>query len=386
MPKIVNSWNEWAPLRRVILGRPEGTQVAGPDPGLYSDQPEAGFPTGKWGMYPEDMVAEAAEQMNNFARILEHRGIVVDRVDIHPSYKSVTPVCTPDWKMTNVRGAGAPRDLFLTVGNEIIEAPGAQRARWYEYLNLRPLFERYFHEDPEFLWTAAPKPRLTDASYDHDYFRLFFSLWADAEKRERMEQGRFHLTDVEPLWDAACGARMGRDILWFHSSVTNNSGIDWLKRYFAARGVRVHEVQFGTTGSVYFSFHIDVIVCPLRPGLLMHNPTRPFLTPSILELFRKNDWEIVEVVGPTRYHDSDLDAFGVPERGFTPTFMNTLSLDEKTVAVEAQEHKYMDQLDRLGFEVVPVSYDKVIPFGGSLHCTTVDVFREGGCEDYFPVQ
>jgi len=39
MPKIVNSWNEWDPLKRVILGRPEGTQVAGPEPGLYSHQP-----------------------------------------------------------------------------------------------------------------------------------------------------------------------------------------------------------------------------------------------------------------------------------------------------------------------------------------------------------
>lgn len=26
MPKIVNSWNEWDPLERLILGRPDGTQ------------------------------------------------------------------------------------------------------------------------------------------------------------------------------------------------------------------------------------------------------------------------------------------------------------------------------------------------------------------------
>jgi glycine amidinotransferase len=28
----------------------------------------------------------------------------------------------------------------------------------------------------------------------------------------------------------------------------------------------------------------------------------------------------------------------------------------------------------------------VIPFGGALHCTTLDVYREGKCEDYFPKQ
>jgi glycine amidinotransferase len=37
-------------------------------------------------------------------------------------------------------------------------------------------------------------------------------------------------------------------------------------------------------------------------------------------------------------------------------------------------------------EVVPIPYEKVIPFGGALHCTTLDVYREGTCEDYFPKQ
>ena len=46
----------------------------------------------------------------------------------------------------------------------------------------------------------------------------------------------------------------------------------------------------------------------------------------------------------------------------------------------------MEQLNKLGFEVVPVSYEKVYRFGGMLHCTTLDVYREGDCVDYFPNQ
>ena len=46
----------------------------------------------------------------------------------------------------------------------------------------------------------------------------------------------------------------------------------------------------------------------------------------------------------------------------------------------------MEQLNKLGFEVVPVAYEKVYAFGGMLHCNTLDVYREGGCEDYFPNQ
>ena len=32
MPKVVNSWNEWDPLKRVIVGRPEGTNIPAPEP------------------------------------------------------------------------------------------------------------------------------------------------------------------------------------------------------------------------------------------------------------------------------------------------------------------------------------------------------------------
>jgi len=66
--------------------------------------------------------------------------------------------------------------------------------------------------------------------------------------------------------------------------------------------------------------------------------------------------------------------------------MNTLSIDPKTVCVEAHETTYCEQLDKLGFEVISILYEQVIPLGGALHCTTLDVYREGDCEDYFPRQ
>ena len=289
--------------------------------------------------------------------------------------------------MPNVRGANCPRDLFMTVGNEIIEAAGTLRSRWFEYLCMRPILERYFKEDPECLWTAAPKPRLTDESYDTMFWYNYFNVWTDEKKRKHMEESSFQLTDKEPMWDAACCMRMGKDILFYHSIVINSAGVDWLKRYFGAKGIRIHEAQFGTTGDTFYASHIDTFLCPVRPGLLMHNPERPFLTDAALQLFKQNDWEIVEAVGPTHeYDDIVLDTFGHPTKGPSSIFFNTLSLGPNTICVEAHEERYMEQLDKLGIEVVPVPYDKVVPFGGSLHCTTVDVHREGELEDYFPKQ
>ena len=72
MTKIVNAHNEWDPLKRLILGRPEGTQVAAPEPGLNSHQPEGGFPIGTFGPYPQEMVDEANEQMDDFVSVLKN--------------------------------------------------------------------------------------------------------------------------------------------------------------------------------------------------------------------------------------------------------------------------------------------------------------------------
>ena len=71
MPKIVNSWNEWDPLRRVIVGRPEGTNIAAPEPAWQYDLPRGGYPLGSYGPFPQEMVDAANEQMDYFVGQIE---------------------------------------------------------------------------------------------------------------------------------------------------------------------------------------------------------------------------------------------------------------------------------------------------------------------------
>ena len=97
----------------------------------------------------------------------------------------------------------------------------------------------------------------------------------------------------------------------------------------------------------------------------------------IEEFFKKNDWEIIDAARPA--HNSP------PPLCYSSVWlsMNVLVLDPKTVCVEASETNQMEQLDKLGFEVVPVPFRDAYAFGGGLHCATADVFREGKCENYF---
>ena len=58
--------------------------------------------------------------------------------------------------------------------------------------------------------------------------------------------------------------------------------------------------------------------------------------------------------------------------------------DPSTVIVEASEVHEQEQMDQLGMNVIPVDLRGAYAFGGGLHCSTADVYREGECLDYFP--
>src|SRR2546429_350588 len=66
----VNSWNSWDPLRHIIVGLADGTMVQAPEPAVFRDWPDDGFPRGTYGPVPEDLVAAANEQLDGFARLL----------------------------------------------------------------------------------------------------------------------------------------------------------------------------------------------------------------------------------------------------------------------------------------------------------------------------
>ena len=150
--------------------------------------------------------------------------------------------------------------------------------------------------------------------------------------------------------------------------------MEWLQRHFPDH--RVHSVNF--PGDPY-PIHIDATFVALRPGLVINNPKRR-LPDAQRAIFEANDWEIVDAAPPAHNRPPPLCYSSVW------LSMNVLTLDPKTVVVEASEVYQQEQLDGLGFEVIPVPFRGAYPFGGGLHCATGDVFRRGGCEDYFPKQ
>lgn len=362
---IVNSWNEWDPLKHVIVGVADGGCIPAPEPALDAKVPEDSDMRGMFGPRPVESADRANEQLDNFAKILESRGVRVDRptpLDFNQ------PTATPDWNTETMFGCMPPRDVILTLGKEMLEATMSYRCRWFEYLCYRDLIKGYYEDDPKMRHEAAPKPRLTDADYRPDYL----SDKIGVEKRLEWAAEKFFVTtDEEPLFDAADVLRFGKDLVVQHGFTTNLKGIDWLTRHFPDH--RVHTVNF--PGDPY-PIHIDATFTPLRPGLIINNPERR-LPEEQREFFKRNDWQIIDSARPA--HNSP------PALCYSSVWlsMNILMVDPKTVCVEASEVHQMDQLDKLGFEVLPVPFRDAYAFGGALHCATADVYREGNCEDYF---
>ena len=88
-PFVVNSHNEFDPLEEVIVGRVEGATI--PE---WHVSGKAVWPTKHWDMYktqsgkpfPAWLMKKGAEELDNFAKILEAEG--VHQLPFHPSLLS----------------------------------------------------------------------------------------------------------------------------------------------------------------------------------------------------------------------------------------------------------------------------------------------------------
>lgn len=70
--------------------------------------------------------------------------------------------------------AAMPRDILMTIGDEIIEAPMAWKSRFFEYRAYRSLLKEYFMGGAR--WTTAPKPQMADQLYDEVNEKIIYIL------------------------------------------------------------------------------------------------------------------------------------------------------------------------------------------------------------------
>ncbi len=72
MAKIVSSWNDWDPLKRVIVGRCDNSVIPPEEPATSEKVPVDSEMRGMWGLRPSDTVARGNECLENLVKILDN--------------------------------------------------------------------------------------------------------------------------------------------------------------------------------------------------------------------------------------------------------------------------------------------------------------------------
>ena len=192
-------------MKTVVLGIaddacfiPEGPEFRGkinnPLFSKYLDWPR--------GRKKQSVIDAANDELNNFEKILESRGITVLRpepIDFNTSIK------TPLWETPNMFCSTCPRDTMITIGNIILEATMSKRSRYFEHLAHRKIAKYFWKVDKNMKWKAAPKPSMADDMYWQGYWTKFqgFDQKSEEEQEAILKDYQYILNEEEPAFDAA---------------------------------------------------------------------------------------------------------------------------------------------------------------------------------------
>ncbi|MCI0597704.1 amidinotransferase [Candidatus Parcubacteria bacterium] len=349
------SCNEWDSLEEVVVGVVDGAMVPQGDAAVDAIIPEhAEWFIKKYGgkPFPEEMIEKAGEELDGLAKVMTDLGITVKRPQPFDFSKKYT---TPWWSSRGLYAA-MPRDVFMVFGDTIIEAPMAWRSRYFEGFAFHDLMNDYFKRGGR--WLVAPKSTMDEEFYDKNY---------DSRVPMKDNKKQFVLANNEIAFDAADFVRCGKDVFVQKSNVTNDMGIEWVRRHVDPE-FKIHEVEFGDLHPM----HIDTTIVPLAPGKILVNPEWVKKLPPIFD-----SWEVLTPPPPVISEDTGLY--------FSSDWLtlNMLSIDEKRIIVEEQETPLIEALKKWGFEPIPIPFRNFYPFGGSVHCATLDVRRKGRLESYF---
>ncbi|MCP4504084.1 MAG: amidinotransferase [Deltaproteobacteria bacterium] len=365
-PCPVRSYDEWSPLEEVVVGTVQGSMYPECGPILAAN----GEPEWLWhyqGEFMEEEVVERAdEQLSGFVELLEDGGVKVRRPEPLPLNQ---PYSTPYWSTKSSWNTANPRDLFLVVGDEIIECASPMRHRHFESLAYRKLFTHYFDQGAK--WTSAPRPALREPLFDYSFMEKPIEEASTVDDKTLPDGAKHHypITEHEPVFEAADFVRCGKDLFVTQSIVTNQGGIKWVRRHLP-EGFAVHEIATRCSAPC----HIDTTFLPLRPGLAVINPEWVKEIPDALK-----NWTLIKAPAPS-YHEKSPMAHPY----FTSQWlsMNVFSLDEEHVFVDAQQVELMRMFEQHGLTPIPVPFDYVGMFGGSFHCVTLDIRRKSELASY----
>jgi len=357
----VNVFTEWAPLQEVIVGNAINFNHDDIDPLFrFMYQNWEGDFRDKKGQYEiaEQIIAERQDDLNGLQKVLEGRGITVRRPATLTAKKKVR---TP-YLETTMNACDSPRDMFMCVGDTIIETPCTNPKRVFEDTLFKEIFGDYFRSGAN--WISAPRPIMTLDSTD-------LSFW-----EETFGEPVYSPREIDPKYeiafDAANCMKFGRDIVMNVGTKNHMQGAAWLQRALGP-DYRVHPIRLTDS-------HIDWQINPIAPGrMLVHDHYMREKYDRLPEPLQK--WERIPIKDPPRefnYPPNHLQM--ASSQGMD---INGLTIAPNVFVIRDSAKRTAEALYKAGVEVIPIQFRHCEVFGDAIHCATLDVRRDEKLADYF---
>ena len=334
----INSFNTFDNIKEIMLGDVDHTVID------FCDADQR--------LRLNHIFNKTKKELNQIQKILESRDIKVHR----PVTIGKTQVRTPYWSSMGTKIPLTPRDVFLIMGNDIVESAHWQKERMFETYHWRDLFISKLESGAR--WHNMPLPR-------HDYASL------EVEFDDIV-------VEQDPILDGAAILRYGKDIFISGDGSHNELGRKWLQAMFPDR--RYHQLDKNV-----FNGHLDSHLTILRPGLLLTYHIKE----NLPEYFK--NWDIIHV---NPEHDKSLSLpqtlvdYKIQDDDFANTVLavNTLSLGPNTVMMYShyKNNQYLlDQFNKHQIEIIFVDFTYSHFFNQGMTCLTNELNRDtDGCIDY----
>lgn len=317
--------NEYSKLKKVIVGSATNAKIPHIDKSVrcinYADLRDDELDKIKVGPYPEEVIDQANDDLENFCLFLETEGVEVLR-----------PFET-DCQYYNY----CPRDSVFIHKDIAIATPMPIRARRGEYKAFA------HHIDlPIYDLDCA----FTDACYDINCV-LSPDILATTNTNS-------------PMFDAANCLRSNDDVLYLLSNSGNISGAQYLSS--------IIDAKVAILQGVYSYMHIDSTIAFLREGLMLVNPSRIKSKDVLPAPFNK--WDIIQCPEPVDigYYENYCNAS-------VWINMNLFSVNENLVVIERHQKPLARELKKYGIDsaLLPMRHQRTL--GGGFHCVTLDLER-----------
>jgi N-dimethylarginine dimethylaminohydrolase len=319
----MKSQNEWDQLKKVVVGVADYARVPEVDLSVrtinYADKNDVSdVPIG---LYPQQVIDEANEDLETFVKFLLGEGVEV-----------VRPKRTP----TDYYNF-CPRDVIFTHKDLTIATPMPLECRKDSW---KSLIDRL---DTTIIVPCKHQKELYDENCVGNKDILA-------------------LTEITPAFDAANIIRANDDVLYLVCNSGNIAGANLLQEMLGDRA-KVHLLQ-----NVYSYVHIDSTVAFLREGLLLANPSRIRDKNVLPAPF--NAWDVVWCPEPV-----DIGYYGNYNNSSAWINVNLFNINPNLVVLEEHQEPTRKELEKYGIECAMLPMRHARTLGGCFHCVTLDLER-----------